>query len=78
MVNEGTMIVGKPYLKNYVMCYDNSLPKESRPIIAKISQTQFKEALIKANTCELDNLVAFGRTIPGIQNLTKKQSKILF
>ena len=37
VINECTMIVGKPYLKNYVMCYDNSLPKESRPIIAKIS-----------------------------------------
>ena len=74
IINECTLIVGRPYLKNYVLCFDASLNRESCPVIAKLTQTKFKDALIKANNQHLNNLVDFGSSIPGIQNLTKKQS----
>lgn len=77
-VNSCTMISPKTYLEDYMLVFDGSLPEKDRPIIATLSQTEFKESLLNTDDLFVEKLYSFSKHIPGFQSMSRSSARKLF
>lgn len=61
IVNDCCLIVGKPYLENYMLVCD----PEAKPIIAVLTSQEFKDGVEKTDNEQLEKLINFSKSIPG-------------
>ena len=78
VVNDGTLVCAKAYLQDYQLQFDPDVSERDKPIIAKITHSQFKDSLLKTDEDFVEKLINFSKSIPGFQYMNKSTARRLF
>lgn len=61
-----------------MLTYDANLPENERPLIAVLSQKEFKESILQTDDNGVEKLIQFTRSIPGFQNVSRSSARKIF
>ena len=76
-INECTMISPQNYLHEYQLVYDGT-DEDKLPVIATISQTEFKESLLHTDDMAVESIISFSQQIPGFDRIDRTTAKKMF